>query len=310
VPDIFLSEYMPSMRSEYVKVYLYCLFLCKYNKSSTQEEISKKLCLDRNVVNDAFIYLESIGLLTTSNETVIIADLKQKEINKIYRPKVASTPEEVAANCERNKKRNQTIAAINNTFFQGVMSPSWYTEIDAWFDKYNFDEDVMYALFNHCYENKALHKNYIIKVAENWYSKNVKNAFDLDRYYIEYQKVKNVKNAIVKKLKLSRNLTEYEEEYVEKWVEQFGYDFDTIEIALKKTTGKSHPSFKYLDAIISSWHENNLKTKDEILAFEKERKEKLRSSRKTSDGVPKYKDFEQRDYDEAYYEEFFNNDKN
>ncbi len=123
VPDIFLSEYMPSMRSEYVKVYLYCLFLCKYNKSSTQEEISKKLCLDRNVVNDAFIYLESIGLLTTSNETVIIADLKQKEINKIYRPKVASTPEEVAANCERNKKRNQTIAAINNTFFQGVMSP-------------------------------------------------------------------------------------------------------------------------------------------------------------------------------------------
>jgi len=29
VPDIFITEYMPSMSSDYVKVYLYCLFLSK-----------------------------------------------------------------------------------------------------------------------------------------------------------------------------------------------------------------------------------------------------------------------------------------
>ena len=31
------------------------------------------------------------------------------------------------------------IEAINNMFFQGIMSPSWYSDIDLWFKKYEFD---------------------------------------------------------------------------------------------------------------------------------------------------------------------------
>ena len=78
------------------------------------------------------------------------------------------------------------------------MSPSWYTNIDAWFDKYKFEEDVMYALFQHCYDYKGLSPNYIEKVADSWHSKNIINNFDLDAYFIQYQKVKDIRSKVVK----------------------------------------------------------------------------------------------------------------
>ena len=130
------------------------------------------------------------------DNTLKIVDLKEKEINKIYRRKTTSTPEEAILSSERSTKRRETIKAINDNFFQGVMSPSWYTTIDAWFDKYKFEEDVMYALFQHCYDYKGLSPSYIEKVADNWHSKNIVNSFDLDSYFIQYQKIKDIKQKI------------------------------------------------------------------------------------------------------------------
>jgi len=310
VPDIFLLEYLPSMKSDHVKVYVYILFLCKHRKKISVNELSKKLGFEQSTINDAFSYLESIGVLKRKNGRIILEDLKQCEVNKIYRMKTTSTPEEAARSSERNKRRNQTIAAINNAFFQGVMSPSWYTDIDSWFDKYGFEEDVMYALFQHCYDHRALSKNYIIKVAENWHSKKIKNAFDLDAYFIKYQKCKEIKSEIIKKLNLGRNLTRYEEEYVEKWCMEYGYGIDIVEIALKKTTAKTHPNFRYLDGIITRWHKAGLSTKEEIIDFEKTNIRKP-SSGPNSQEIPQKKNFEQRVYSKEFYEGFFDNpDKN
>ena len=41
---------------------------------------------------------------------------------------------------------------------------------------------------------------------------------------------------IAKKLNLYRKLTSYEEEDIVKWTENYGYDMDIIEIALKKAS--------------------------------------------------------------------------
>ena len=305
VPDIFVSEYMPSMDGNCVKVYLHCLFLSKYNKPISTEELSKKLGMDADTIKQAFTYLESVGILSWQEDHIVLADLKEKEVNKMYRLKTTSTPGEAALSTERNKRRNEIIYAINNTFFQGVMSPSWYTDIDAWFDRYRFDEDVMYTLFQHCYEHKGLSKNYIVKVADSWHSKNIRNAFDLDNYSIEYQRFKDIRIKIIKKLKLDRNLTEYEAEYVEKWVMDYKYEFDIIELALKKTTGKTNPSIKYIDAIISEWHKNNLRTKEEIIAYERNRKQSMAKKPAKQGAVPQKANYEQRKYDKDYFDSLY-----
>lgn len=309
VPDIFITEYLPSMDGDYVKVYIYCLFLCKHNKQATVEEMSKKLEIDINKVKDAFAYMESLGVIIRKDDGITLVDLKEKEINKIYRMKATSSPGEAILSSERSKKRSETITSINSTYFQGVMAPSWYTDIDAWFDRYKFDEDVMYALFRHCNEHKGLSKSYIVKVADNWYSKNIRNYFDLEKYLEEYQKFKDIRGKIIKKLKLGRNLTDYEDEYVEKWIMEYKFDFDIIELSLKKTAGKTSPNIKYIDAILASWYEKGLKTKDEVIAYEKSTRP-ASARKKTKESVAQITqrgNFEQRQYDDDYFNSLYDN---
>ncbi|MFA6308969.1 MAG: DnaD domain protein [Clostridia bacterium] len=309
LPDIFISEYMPSMDGNFVKVYLHCLFLSKHNKPISTKEISKKLELDIETVKNALLYFENIGIVTkkVNSSSYILVDLKEMEIKKIYRIKTASSPEDAIQSSKRNKKRNEIIKAINNKFFQGIMTPSWYTDIDTWFDIYKFEEDVMYALFQYCYEHHGLSKNYITRVAEAWHNKKIKNNFDLDNYSIECQKFNDVRGKIVKKLKLNRNLTEYEEEIVRKWVFDYKYSFEIIEYALKKTTGKTNPNFKYIHAIISDWNKNGLADKNQIIANEEIHKKQTAektSQTKNNNQIPQHKNFEQRTYDKDFYTQF------
>lgn len=310
LPDIFITEYMPMMNPESLKVYIYCLFLSKYGKNASVEEFAKNLGMDVNKVKDCISNLENLGVLTWKLDGIVLHDLKEKEIKKMYRLKSTSSPEEAVNNFDKNKKRNEIIYTINNSFFQGVMSPSWYTDIDAWFDRYKFDEDVMLALFQYCYDHKGLVKAYIEKVAESWKLRNIRNSFDLDNYSIEQKKFKDVRGAIIKKLKLGRNLTEYEDAYVEKWVMDYKYNFDIIELALKKTTAKSNPNFNYINSIITDWYNNGLKTKEEIMIYDANRKKntaKTGTASNPSSFIPQQGNFEQRKYEEGYLNSLYEN---
>jgi DnaD/phage-associated family protein len=309
LPDIFISEYMPSMDGDCLKIYIHCLFLSKYNKFATSEELSKKLGIDINKTRDYIFYLESIGVITRKdkNNSIVLVDLKEKEINKIYRMKSSSSPEEAVLSSNRNKKRSKLVTTINNTFFQGTMSPSWYTDIDVWFDLYKFEEDVMFALFQYCYDHSGLNKNYLVKVAEAWYNKKIVNSFDLDNYSIEYQIFKDIRGKIFKKLKRKAPLTEYEEDCIKKWVTVYSYDFDIIEIALKKTMAKAEANFKYIDTIITNWYSAGLKTKEAIMAQDVSNKPTIRQSKDSS--TPQRGNFEQRKYDDDYYNNLYKNVK-
>ena len=70
------------------------------------------------------------------------------------------------------------------------MSPSWYSDIDLWFNKYGFDEQVMLALFRYCFERSALHRNYIQTVADAWNKNNIHTFSDLDLYYQKQEELK------------------------------------------------------------------------------------------------------------------------
>lgn len=305
VPDVFITEYLPSMDCAYVKVYLYSLFLSKHNKQAAAEDISKKLDIEADKVREAVTYLETVGIIIRKNNKIVMADLKEKEIHRLYRPKATSTPEEAAQSAERNKKRNSIISAINNAFFQGVMSPAWYTDIDAWFDKYHFEEDVMYALFQNCYDHHALSRQYITTVADNWNNKGIKNSFDLDKYFIEYQELREIKVQISKKLNAGRPLTEVEQLYVEKWVFQFQFNMEIIDLAFKETVGKRNP-FKTVDTILTDWHGKGLKSVDEVKAHIAARAaQKPAQGKQGGDAIPQHTNFDQRKYDKDYFEKIY-----
>ena len=263
IPDVFFTEYLSQASGDFIKVYLYLYFLSKYNKEVKINDLSKKLELPLKVIQDAIKYWEDIGILIRKNQGFIVANIQEIELNKLYKPKITISAQDMEKVSE-NKYRAKAIDTINNEFFQGIMSPSWYGDIDLWFKKYAFDEEVMIALFRYCFNKSALHRSYVATVAEAWFKNKIKTFNDLDLYFQKEEKVKSIESAIRKKLRLTRNLNIYEEAYVEKWNITFGYGMDIIEIALKKTTGKYNLSFEYIDKLISDWYERGLKNPEEV----------------------------------------------
>ena len=295
IPDIFFTEYLPCTHGDFIKVYLYMVFLSKYNKDIKVNDLSKSLNIPVKVIQDACTHLEEIGIITKKVNGYIVNNIQDIELRKLYSPKVTLSPKDIEQNA-KSQYRAKAIESINNNYFQGIMSPSWYGDIELWFKKYGFDESVMVALFDYCFNKSALHRNYIQAVADAWYKNNIKTYADLENYEQSQEELTLIKKSIAKKLKLTRQLTQYEEDYIKKWIIDFNYSMEIIELALKKTTSKANPSFDYLDKLISDWHNRNLKTPTEIEQFLSTYK-KPSATPNNATKKSSYSDYEQRSYE-------------
>lgn len=291
----FLLNISLGSSGDFIKVYLYMLFLSKHNKEVKLNDLSKTLALPLKTIQDAIKYWEDLNVITRKTTGYIVNNLQENELHKLYSPKVALSVEDIEKNTKSQSKA-KAIDNINTTFFQGIMSPSWYSDIDLWFKKYGFDEQVMIALFRYCFEKSALHRNYVKTVAEAWASNNIKTFDELDSYYQKQEKFNKIKKSIAKKLGFNRALTQYEEAYIEKWVNDYGYSLEVIDIALKRTTSKSNPNFDYLDKLISDWKERELKSPNDVQSFLLAYKEKTKNVKELEKKTG-YKNYEQRNYD-------------
>ena len=68
-----------------------------------------------------------------------------------------------------------------------------------------------------------------------------------------------------------------------------------IEIALKRTTFRSAPSFEYINNIITDWHDRNLKTPMQVNQFLEQRKKQVKDTKELKTQVQK-ESFDQRKY--------------
>ncbi len=182
------------------------------------------------------------------------------------------------------------------------MPYSWYTDIGDIFNKFNFEPDVMIALFQYCFERKALNRKYVYAVAETWFKGKIKTFDDLERYFEEVSKLQKIINKICKALGLTRELTKYEKEYINRWVNEYKYDFDMIEGALKRTVNKTNPSISYVNGILKNWYEKGYKQKQDIKDEEITKKSSVAIKDKNSS--IKFKNLSQTDFEnlESFYD--------
>ena len=129
IPDIFFSEYLSEASGDFIKVYLYMLFLSKYDKDIKINDLSKKLVLPVKTIQDAVKYWEDKCLITKKNTGYIVNSIQEIELHKLYKPKTALSAEQLQKSAE-NQKRAKAIDFINNKYFSGLMPTTWYPEIE------------------------------------------------------------------------------------------------------------------------------------------------------------------------------------
>lgn len=313
VPSIFIKEYLPALPANAVKLYLYICYVAEHEIDCSEDTLALILNCDNSVVSENIIILESMGLITVENDSIIITDLIQKEIDRNYRLRTVARPDDLqATHLEKKYARAKIQKAVSDKFFSGQMPIAWYNEIDMWFEKYGFEPDVVFLLFQHCYQNRVMTKPYIRKVAESWGEKyHIRTSEQLEAYMNSYEEYKVLRSEILKRLKWRRNMNIYEEEIVEKWFYTYKYNLGIIEIALKKSVTKNNATLATFDAIITSWYKNGLKTQEEILNYEEQRKQAYVQAKKPQNfetgfnaTADQKNNFTQRNYDEDYLNSF------
>ena len=273
IPDIFFTEFLPSMNGDFLKVYLYILFLAKFNKDIKINDLSKTLALPFPVIQDALKYLEEQKLIIKLPTGYSVTSIQEVELSKLYSPKVTTSYEDLQKSAV-SQERAKAIENINEQFFSGVMSPTWYSDIEIWFNKYGFTEQVMLALFSYAFERRALNRGYILTVADAWSKNKIRTFDDLEAYEEKADKLNKLKKTIAQKLGITRNLTTYEEEYVIKWTQEYNFDMSIIELALKKSSSLNTINFNYFDKILTDWHTKGLSSVTEIQTYQDSVKDK------------------------------------
>ena len=262
IPDLFILNHMGSLDGNDVKLYLYLIFASKRDLEIDNQILMKRLSMSEQDLELSLDRLQGEGLILKNTHGFSIVDIKELEINKSYIPKMQNKQNKEQT--EQEKKRIAAAYAINESFFQGIMSIGWYSDIGTMFENYMFSEEVMIALFHYCQEKKALSKKYVHAVAESWYKAGVRTFEQLEEYFENYDKIQKIKQKIIKNLKLNRNLTTYEEQYVDTWIKDFGYDISIIEEALKKTVNSYNPTINYVNGILTNWHKKGYKTVEDV----------------------------------------------
>ena len=308
ISDIFFTDYLPELDPVSAKLYITCLYLNKRNKEITRECLADSIKVTPAVIDEKLISLENAGLLVRMQDRIILQDINQKELDRLYRSRtVGAMSDEFTLGRSVINKRTDVVKSISDKFFVGQMAPSWYTEIDLWFDKYGFEPEVMFMLFQHCSQNRVITKPYIRKVAESWGEREIRTAEQLEKYLTEYDRFKEDKGKVAKKLRLNGNMDAYSEDILRKWFLIYKYDFDTVEIALKSAPRAQKVTLSYFDSIITQWYKLGLREKDQVEKYEAERREKVKASSasgqtggKTAKTAAQKANYQGRTYDEDF----------
>lgn len=316
ISDVFICEYMPGLPPVAVKLYLYIVYAAENNIECAEETLATILNCEIPVIHENLIILESSGLILWQNEVILLNDLVQKEVERSYRLRTAARPDDTAVSGRgQNQARSKIQKAISDKFFSGQMPISWYNEIDLWFDKYGFEPDVVFLLFQQCANSHVMTKPYVRKVAETWGEKyHIHTADQLETYLESYESYKTLRSEILKRLKLRRNFNVYEEEIAEKWFYTYHYGIEIIDIAMKKSVSKNNATLATFDAIITSWYKNGLKTVEEINKFEDDRVKAYRAIKNgennnfNKENTDQKNNFTQRSYDDDFLNSFYTNE--
>ncbi len=308
ISDIFFTDYLPELDPVSTKLYMVCLYFNKRNKEITREGLAENVKVTPAVIDEKLISLENAGLLVRMQDKIILQDINQKELERLYRSRTSGAmSDEFTLGRAVINKRTDVVKSISDKFFGGQMPPSWYTEIDLWFDKYGFEPEVMFMLFQHCSQNRVLTKPYMRKVAESWGEREIRTTEQLETYLTEYDQFKEDKGKVVKKLRLNGNLDAYSEEILKKWFLIYKYDFDTVELALKSAPRAKNATLSYFDAIITQWYRLGLRDKAQVEQYEAERRVKAKASsasgqtgEKTAKTATQKSNYQGRSYDEDF----------
>ena len=280
VPDEFILHYLPSASGTYVKVYLYVFYhYFRAVPGFSLTDAADALGLMEADVMEALQYWDKKGLLRlqrtpeacriqffpapapdpSSKTRKAPPEAEAAKVVRVERKPVYS-PEELSL-YQKSPQIRQLFAAAQK-FLGGNISFPNLSLLYSFYDYYRLPVDVIEYLMEYCTQSGNTNLRYMEKIVQDWADKDVR-TLEAAQKQIQYFKEQY---PVMKALGLSgRRPSETEQQYINRWLHEYQSAPELITEAASRTlkkTGKA--SFPYMDGILKNWHENRLKTLEDV----------------------------------------------
>ena len=241
--NLFLREYMPGAKGDYVKVYLYGLYLCQHpQEDMSVSALAQELDMTPAAVEAALRYWERRRLVRRLSDsppeyafrTALQAALSGEASLEADADFVAFSEDVYALFGERRKVRPADIALC------------W-----EWVQDMNLPQETVMMLLSHMIATRGVQFSFRAAQAEaaRMGEAGVASAEDAEAYFTHSRAVQDGARAILRQMGKHRAPSQPEMDLYRKWTDEWGYTPDAILAACDETT-KGNPTFAYLDGIL------------------------------------------------------------
>ena len=244
VEHIFLTEYMPAARGDYVKVYLMCLYHSRIpGDESGVEDIARELGIEPPAVENAIRYWERRGLMVVIGGNPVRYQLR----SSIQR---ALSGEPLSA----DNAFVQFSESVYDLFGESrKIRPSEISMAYEWVEEEGLTPDAVLALLRHMRTMRGAQFSFQAagQMAAKLREQGVQNAADVENYLQYEEAAHKGAQAVLRRLGRRRLPSEDELSLYRKWTGEWGFTQEGILQACQETTAAGEPTFKYLDGILS-----------------------------------------------------------
>lgn len=284
VPEWFITDYMPKALGGYTKVYLY-LLACSTNPPENGiclEDVCKALDMLHSEVIQALKFWNDEKVLSFNDEDQDLLELtfaadaptpspatpqipiQTKPILKQTRPEYRT--EEINLYLHDSQDVSK-LFKVAEQYLGRLLTITDQKILFSFYDWLHMPFDLIEFLIEYCVSNNHKAMHYIEKVAINWVDEGIltleqaKARVLADKRYFQ----------ILSALGASKStLTPAEKKCMTKWLDTYHFSLEIVLEACKKTVMQTNkPSLNYVDSILTSWFNENVKTLEDVKALDK-----------------------------------------
>jgi len=259
---VFVSSFLAEAPAVFVKVYIYCLYMCQHTELSlnTPLQLSKAIGCSQEELLSALEYWSNLQLINFSSRPLTI-----ELCSAFFAAKQNSTYTDPLLSVYKDY-----FATLRAFFPERSLSPTDYDKAKDWLEVYGLPQEVALMLVSHCIvslTDKKVTFNYIDKVARSWADENIKTVEAAEEYIQLYEARHHNAAMLLVHFGIKRTPTMDEINMYDKWTNKMGFTDKAIIAACKETTKTANPSFSYLDKILGSLNELGLHDAKAIKAY-------------------------------------------
>lgn len=136
------------------------------------------------------------------------------------------------------------------------------------YESLGFSAELIMYLYEYCISKNKKNPSYIEAVALSWAEEGIDTVEKAESRSALYN---SNYNAINKAFGLNRSPGQIEKQYIEKWLNKYGFSIDIIVEACNRTILLTQkPDFKYTDKILENWNKKGVKELAQISKLDEE----------------------------------------